>query len=215
MPALTPLAVGHGAEPGPPDAASPAGDWRILIQDRRPAYIPWEAYERNQRQLAANRSKHVRGRARRPVAAGRAPVLRPMRPPHGHLLSHQRAGRAVQLHPAQINRGEAACQCSAGRTLDAFVTDLVLEALRPSAIEVSLQLAEDIELERSQQHRHWTLRLERARYEVERAERQYDPVEPENRLVARTFEKRWEEALATVANLRTSMPGSWPASLPG
>jgi hypothetical protein len=77
-----------------------------------------------------------------------------------------------------------------------------LQALHPSAIEVSLQLAEDVELERAQHHRQWALRLEQARYEVERAERQYNAVEPENRLVARTLEQRWEAALAAEAALR-------------
>ena len=88
----------------------------------------------------------------------------------------------------QINHGTPHCQSLSGGTLDALVTDLILEVLRPSAIEVSLQLAEDVELERAQQHRQWALRLEQARYEVERAERQYDAVEPENRLVARTLD---------------------------
>ena len=123
------------------------------------------------------------------------------------------ARRAVQLPRLQVNRGEAACQCFAGRTLDAFVTDLVLAALRPSTIEVSLQLAEDIELERAQQHRHWTLRLERAL----RGGAGGAPVrprrtgEPAGRADAR---KRWEEALATKAELEAEHAGSWPVSLP-
>ena len=188
--------------PGRPERRLPRhGDWRILIQDRLPAYIPWETYERNQRQLAANRSKHVG------VARGGPSLLAGLlvcgRCGYRMATNYRTNARGVQYSCTrlQVNRGEAACQCFAGRTLDAFVTDLVLAALRPAAIEVSLQLAEDIELERAQQHRHWTLRLERARYEVERAERQYDRVEPENRLVARTLEKRWEEALATKAEL--------------
>ena len=59
-----------------------------------------------------------------------------------------------------------------------------------------------MELERTQRQRQWTLRLEQARYEVERAERQYAAVEPENRLVARTLEQRWDAALAAEAELR-------------
>jgi len=102
----------------------------------------------------------------------------------------------------QINHGAPHCQSLSGGTLDALVTGLILEVLRPSAIEVSLQLAEDIELERAWRHRQWTLRREQARYEVERAERQYDAVEPENRLVARTLEQRWEAALAAEAGVQ-------------
>jgi len=94
----------------------------------------------------------------------------------------------------QINYGAPHCQALAGGALDTFVTTLILQALRSSAIEVSLRSAEDVELERAQHHRQWALRLEQARYEVERTARQYNAVEPENRLVARTLEQRWEHA---------------------
>jgi DNA-binding transcriptional regulator YiaG len=80
---------------------------------------------------------------------------------------------------------------------------LLLQALTPSALEVSLQLAEDLELERAALHRQWRQRLERARYEAERAKRQYHAVEPENRLVARTLEADWEAALAEMERLQT------------
>jgi uncharacterized protein YndB with AHSA1/START domain len=59
----------------------------------------------------------------------------------------------------------------------------------------------DVEIERARERRQWDLRLEQARYEVERAQRQYDEVEPENRLVARTLERRWEEALLAETRL--------------
>jgi hypothetical protein len=88
------------------------------------------------------------------------------------------------------------CQALSGRALDALVAGLMLQALTPAAVEVSLQLSENLERERAVQHREWQHRLERAHYEVERARRQYDAVEPENRLVVRTLEQRWEAALA-------------------
>src|SRR5690242_491817 len=80
--------------------------------------------------------------------------------------------------------------------------DLILAALEPAAIEAGVQLAGDLELERTALHRHWRQRLERSRYEVDRARRQYDQVEPENRLVARTLERQWEEALAHEVRVR-------------
>jgi hypothetical protein len=82
------------------------------------------------------------------------------------------------------------------RQRDALLAELMLQALAPAALEVSLQLTEDLELERSALHLQWRQRLERVRYETERARRQYDAVEPENRLVVRTLEQRWEAALA-------------------
>ena len=71
----------------------------------------------------------------------------------------------------------------------------VLAVLEPAALELSLAAADDIEQERARLHRNWQQQVERAHYEAERAQRQYDAVEPENRLVARELERRWEEAL--------------------
>jgi hypothetical protein len=67
---------------------------------------------------------------------------------------------------------------------------------------LSLQAATDIKRERERLHEHWRQRLERAQYESDRAERQYQSVEPENRLVARTLEQRWEESLQQERQLR-------------
>ena len=78
----------------------------------------------------------------------------------------------------------------------------MLRALEPAAVDLSLQAACDVERERERLHDHWRQRLERAQYDVRRAERQYQSVEPENRLVARTLEQRWEESLRAERQLR-------------
>jgi hypothetical protein len=101
-----------------------------------------------------------------------------------------------------VDYGEEFCQSLAGRPLDELVTQLVFQALEPAALEISLKVAEDLEAERSQILRHWEQKLERARYDVERAFRQYNAVEPENRLVARTLERQWEEALSAEEELK-------------
>src|SRR5256885_14157371 len=69
----------------------------------------------------------------------------------------------------------------------------VLLALEPAALELSLTATERVEQERAELDRLWQQRRERAAYEVERAARQYQTVEPEHRLVARTLERAWEE----------------------
>jgi hypothetical protein len=79
---------------------------------------------------------------------------------------------------------------------------LVLQALEPAALEVSLEVAADVEAQRQRLHQQWAKRLERAAYEADRAARQYHAVEPENRLVARTLERQWEEALEAEAQLK-------------
>jgi Recombinase zinc beta ribbon domain len=97
--------------------------------------------------------------------------------------------------------GEPECQSLSGRPLDAFVAGQVLAAVQPAALELHLAAAQDVERQRQALHRHWQQQLERARYEAERAARQYAQVEPENRLVARELERRWEEALQAQARL--------------
>ena len=92
--------------------------------------------------------------------------------------------------------GGPRCQSISAQPVDGLIGELILAALAPSAIEVSLQLAEDLELERAERARRWLQRLERTRYETALARRRYEAVDPQNRLVARTLERDWEAALA-------------------
>jgi hypothetical protein len=87
------------------------------------------------------------------------------------------------------------CQSLAGASLEELVRDLVLEVVTPASLELSARAAQECERERAALDRQWRLRLERAAQDVNRAFRQYNAVEPENRLVARTLERTWEEAL--------------------
>ena len=93
------------------------------------------------------------------------------------------------------------CQSVTAAEVEAWVAEQVLEVLQPAALEASLDAAAEVEQRRRQVIRHWEQRLERARYEADRAARQYQACEPENRLVARTLERRWEEALQAVQQL--------------
>jgi 16S rRNA C967 or C1407 C5-methylase (RsmB/RsmF family) len=77
-----------------------------------------------------------------------------------------------------------------------------MKALQPSALEVSLQVTEDLQGQREATAKLWNQRLERATYEAERSARQYHAVEPENRLVARTLEIAWEEKLRALRELQ-------------
>jgi hypothetical protein len=97
---------------------------------------------------------------------------------------------------------EPVCQSVAGAPLDNAVSQVVLEALQPLALELSLKVAAERESERAQVLKHWEQRLAQARYEVVRAYRQYNAVEPENRLVARQLEGHGETALQAEATLQ-------------
>jgi hypothetical protein len=101
----------------------------------------------------------------------------------------------------RVNYAAARCQGLAARALDDEAVGLALRALTPSALEVSLRVAEDLQGQFEQAQGHWCQRLERARFEADRARRQYDAVEPENRLVARTLEAAWERKLAELREL--------------
>ena len=97
--------------------------------------------------------------------------------------------------------GAALCQQLAGPCLDQYVSAQVLTALEPAALELSLEAAQQVERARVDRDRLWQQRRERAAYEAERARRQYDAVEPENRLVARHLERAWDEKLAAQQDL--------------
>jgi hypothetical protein len=99
------------------------------------------------------------------------------------------------------NYGGPTSQHLPGAEVDVFVSQQVLAALAPAALDVSLAAIATLEQERSALNEVWEHRRERARYEVERAARQYHAVEPEHRLVARTLEQAWEERLAAQQQL--------------
>jgi hypothetical protein len=82
--------------------------------------------------------------------------------------------------------------------LDTQVERRFLEALQPDQVALALAALAQLEQEEQAETKQWELRLERARYQAKRAERQYQAVEPENRLVARSLEKQWEERLRAV-----------------
>src|SRR5260370_27485336 len=95
-------------------------------------------------------------------------------------------------------RGGALCQEVRALAVDELVEGVLLESLAPDRIAIALAAVGELEEESRQLDRQWTLRRERARYEAERARRQYDTVEPENRLVARSLERTWEDKLRAV-----------------
>jgi len=116
-------------------------------------------------------------------------------------VSHGSQYSRYHCRQAQATYAEAQCQGFAVQHLDQAVSAIFFEAIQPARLESILQAMATMEQERKALDRHWQLRLERARYQVERARRQYDATEPENRLVARELEKRWNEALQSLEQL--------------
>jgi hypothetical protein len=83
--------------------------------------------------------------------------------------------------------------------LDRAVAQSVLTAIQPAGIEAAVKLTECAKVEDNEKRQALELALERVRYEEKRARRQFDAVDPENRLVASELEARWNSALARVA----------------
>jgi DNA invertase Pin-like site-specific DNA recombinase len=187
----------------------------VLIKDRLPAYITWERFCANQERLAANRARHEAAGAPREGAA----LL-------GGLLSCGRCGRRMAVRywgsrgtpayacaRASVDYAGPLCQSLSGQGLDDLVAGQILAAVQPAALEASLAAVADVEQERSKLTNHWQLRIERVRYEADRAGRQYQACEPENRLVARELERRWDEALRQQKQLEEEF-ARWQRSAP-
>ncbi len=181
---------------------APPEEWHVLLKDRLPAYISWEQYEKNLRQLESNRAAaNAKGAPRGGkalmsglVVCGRCGARMSLRynseRVHGYFCTRQ-----------MIDYGGQPCQYISGGPLDGFVTAKVLEALEPAALELSLEAAKNVESERAELDGLWQKRLERASYEAQRAGRHYRLLEPENRLVARQLAREWERKLAAQQEL--------------
>jgi DNA invertase Pin-like site-specific DNA recombinase len=186
-----------------------SGEWLVLLPGRLPAYITAEQYEANVARMAANRQTAATPGAPRDGSALLPGLLR-CGLCGGHRMSvryHDGSRRPDSAHGYvcafyQVNYGTGGpCQHIAGPALDAYVTGQVLAAVAPAALEVSMAAAGQAEAERASLDRLWRQRLERARYAADRARRQYQLAEPENRLVVRQLEKEWEAALAETSRL--------------
>ena len=172
----------------------PMSEWQVIQHDRFPAYITWECFVANEQKLLQNRPWPDGPGVARTGLALLAGLL--ICGACGRRMHAAYRSKAKPYYECMRHKLEGSSCCGLGAAaLDDLVAQQVLRALEPAALELSLQALQHIEQERQRLHSQWRQRLERAAYEVQRAERQYQAVEPENRLVARTLEQRWEESL--------------------
>lgn len=181
-------------------------DWPILLRDAHPGYITWAQFLRNQQQLDDNRTfrpEERRGAVREGSAwlqgivlcgrCGRGMSVR--YPANGQICYYA----CNQLH-SQFAR--KTCQSIRGNEVNAAVASTFLEAMQPAQLEVSFSTLNQLEERARQIDRQWQLRLEQAQYEADRARRRFFLVEPENRLVARSLEREWNEKLVELERLQ-------------
>jgi len=187
-------------------AELPRAEWPVVIHDHHPGYISWQAFLANEQRLAANNTR----RGQRPPREGRALCQgivrcggcgRPMSTIH----------RPEQSPSYDCSRSRAdhvqtpACRSVAAAAVDELVARRLLEALAPQEITLALRAADEVTVRRARSSRALELRVERARYDAVRAERAFHQCEPENRLVARSLETRWEQKLHELAEAETEL----------
>jgi len=179
-------------------------EWEVLIRDHHDGYISWEEYDRNQKVIAVNanmKGSMVAGSVRK----GGGLLVGLLRCGHCgrklKVLHHARRDTRYICNAEMDYASDKKCITFSNMRVDAAVSAEVLRAISPLAIEAALQLIADRERAGTERLRQSELALEQGRYEVTHARRQYDAVDPDNRLVAGELERRWNERPATVARL--------------
>src|SRR5207248_1462715 len=181
----------------------PIDTWEICLHNVYPAYLAWEEFLANQAQLRSNHLNYreeLHGVPRK----GQALLQGIVRCGYCGAFLHLRYSGPQGEFPVYVCNndkrqfGGKSCQEVRAIALDTQVEQRFLEALRPDQLTLALAALAHLEQEEQAERKQWDLRLERARYEAKRAERQYQAVEPENRLVARSLERQWEEKLRAI-----------------
>jgi DNA invertase Pin-like site-specific DNA recombinase len=193
----------------------PMEEWQVLIHDHHAGYISWDDYLENRRILETNVAKRTGQNAG--AAKSGAALL-------SGLFRCGRCGRRLHVgyggnqgrvpryacHGGRVDRGSAACLSIGSLRVDQAVSEQVLAAIQPTGIQAALAAQEQALHEDKQKRQALELTVEKARYEARRAQRQFDAVDPDNRLVAQELEDRWNQALRQVteaeARLQTVEP---------
>jgi DNA invertase Pin-like site-specific DNA recombinase len=166
----------------------------VFLPDNHSAYITWEQYQSNLRRLGQQRLRGpVPGPARETVALLAGLVVCGCC--GSRMQTHYTKTLRYDCQRQAFDYGTRACQSLVGKPLEQLVAEQILEVVTPASLELSLRATAEYERERAALDKQWHLRLERARQNTGRVYRQYNAVEPDNRLVARTLERQWEEAL--------------------
>jgi len=182
----------------------PIEQWPVLIAEHHPGFIDWATFQANQARLDSN----TRPRPHQPGGAVRegAALLQGIAT-CGHcgrrLLTHYRGRNSTPgYHCAGKDivdgRGQY-CLTMGGLAIEQAVAGAFLEAVTPAAVEATMLSVQQLQANHDAALSQWRLKVERARYEAEKAERRYQSVEPENRLLARGLETEWENRLRDLA----------------
>jgi DNA invertase Pin-like site-specific DNA recombinase len=184
------------------------GTWIACIPDAHPGYISWEQFQENLKILETNGRGYevARGSPPREGAAllqGRAICGRCGR--HFRIRYAKRRGRQEAWYVCDrghTTRGEPNCQSIAGPPIDQAIGMLVTESMTPAAVELALEIRREIEARYEEADQLRCRAIERAQIEADLAQRRFMLVDPNNRLVADTLEKGWNDKLRALAEAR-------------
>jgi DNA invertase Pin-like site-specific DNA recombinase len=182
----------------------PMAEWDVLIKDHHAGYITWEEFERNQDVIANNATGKGSDAVKGAVRRGELLLPGLLRCGHcGRKLHVSYSGKLgrYSCYGARTNHGTARCISISGLSIDGAVGTEVLRILKPFGIQAAVKAVETQTSKASAAQRQLELSLQQARYEAAHARRQYDAVDPANRLVAGELERRWNDALQTVHNI--------------
>ena len=192
----------------------PREQWRVVVRDKYPAYVSWETFEKIQAMLRDNYAEYDRNKTRGVPRDGEALL-------HGivycgacghKMVVQYKGGTRYLCNYLRQQHGTPVCQYILAGPIDAETVSAFFQALAPAELDayaraVATRREADDAVLRAQAQQ-----VERLRYRAALAERQYDQVDPDNRLVAAELERRWEETLrdlrqaeAALAKARTEL----------
>ena len=189
--------------------AVPMPDWRVQLRQHHDGYISWDEFLENGKRLEKNRTNGEATMLSGPAREGLALLQGLLLCGNcGHAITVRYTGNGgiypTYLCNRQRREGLATKDCMSFRCdlLDVAVSEEVLKALQPTELQLALGALRELEVRDQAILRQWQMRLERAEYEVALAERRYQEVDPSNRLVANTLERRWNETLLHLQDLK-------------
>jgi DNA invertase Pin-like site-specific DNA recombinase len=195
------------AQPGdPPHLRShrrPLEEWDIVVPNVYPPYVSEAQYTANREMLQANQYNFVKRRRGAPrdgpgLLAGLVVCGRCGRK---MTVSYGAEHHVYQCRREQMTYAEPGCQYFPISYVDPAVCDAFFAAIQPSHLQVLFGALDALERQRHALDHQWQLKLERVRYAARLAERQYDACDPDNRLVAGSLEKRWNDALSALQDV--------------
>jgi hypothetical protein len=185
----------------------PMSEWKVVLKEHHPGYITWEQFEENQCRLQENTLMRPNGEASAVLRDGRGLLQGLIRcGVCGRRMSasYPTGEKAVRYNCWQRREmvgGQGVCQSIGGTRIERAVVERFLEAVEPASMEITIAALDELDKGEDAVLQQLEDQLKEAQYQAERAQRQYDAVEPENRKVARTLETAWNERLAQVAEV--------------